>query len=438
MESNEIVSLTNKTASSSTTSTNPEPKPQFTRYQTFVVGLLAFLQFAVILDFMIMSPLGALIMPAMEITPRQFGLIVSAYAFSAGISGLLMAGFADRYDRKQILLVFYIGFVAGTVWCGLAQTFPMLLLARIVTGIFGGVIGSIVLAIATDLFVPQLRGRVMGIIQTAFAASQVLGLPVGLYLSNRWSWHAPFLVMAALGTAGGLIIVWRMQPVADHLKASQEHSAFRHLVNTITDPRHLTAFATTALLMTGGFMLMPFSSAFTVNNLGISIEHLPTIYLITGLCTIFVGPLVGKAADTFGKTPVFMAGSVVTIIMVTIYTHLGVVPFATVILVNVLMFIGIFSRMIPYQALVTSVPDITKRGSFNAVSASIQQFAGGFGSIVAGHIVAFGADGKLQHFALIGYIVIGTTITTAVLAWHIQNGIQKRSEQIPDLAVLRS
>ncbi|MDI1298561.1 MFS transporter [Methylotenera sp.] len=420
------------------TQTDVQEKPKFTAYQTFVVGLLAFLQFSVILDFMIMSPLGALIMPAMEISPRQFGLIVSAYAFSAGISGLLMAGFADRYDRKKILLVFYIGFVLATLWCGLAQTFPMLLLARIVTGIFGGVIGSVVLAIATDLFAPQVRGRVMGVIQTAFAASQILGLPIGLYLSNRWTWHAPFLAMAAFGVIGGIIIFWRMQPVVEHLKAPQEHSAFTHLLNTVSDPRHLTAFATTALLTTGGFMLMPFSSVFTVNNLGVSIEHLPTIYLITGLCTIFVGPLVGKAADAFGKIPVFMVGSVVTMIMVMVYTHLDTVPFTTVIIVNVLMFIGIFSRMIPFQALVTSVPEQTKRGSFNAVSASIQQFAGGFASVLAGHIVSLGADGKLQHFAWIGYIVVGTTIVTAVLAWFIQQDIQKRSQLMPEAVTAKS
>lgn len=428
----QIVSLVKQTTSPNS-SANKQTNPKFTPYQSFLVGLLAFLQFAVILDFMIMSPLGALIMPAMQITPRQFGLIVSAYAFSAGISGLLMAGFADRYDRKQILLVFYLGFVAGTVWCGLAQTFPMLLMARIVTGIFGGVIGSIVLAIATDMFIPELRGRVMGVIQTAFGASQVLGLPVGLYLSNHWTWHTPFLAMAAFGVVGGGVIVWRMKPVIEHLKVKQEHGAFEHLIHTVVEPRHLTAFATTALLMTGGFMLMPFSSAFTVNNLGIEITTLPTIYLITGLCTIFVGPLVGKAADKFGKVPVFMAGSVVTMIMVMIYTHLGAVPLTTVVVVNVLMFVGIFSRMIPYQALVTSVPEVTKRGSFNAVSASIQQFAGGFASILAGHIVAFGVDGKLEHFSLVGYIVVATTITSAILVWYIQKGIITRTQAIADL-----
>eukprot|EP01037_Dinobryon_pediforme_P040488 gene40488-49639_t len=141
------------------TSATPSVPSKFSPYQKTVVAMLAFLQFAVILDFMLMSPLGAVIMPALKIAPSQFGLVVSAYAFSAGISGLLTAGFADRFDRKRLLLFFYTGFIFGTLWCGLAQSFESLLIARIVTGLFGGVIGSVVLAISTDLFPPAMRGR---------------------------------------------------------------------------------------------------------------------------------------------------------------------------------------------------------------------------------------------------------------------------------------
>src|SRR3954467_15131107 len=210
-------------------SPTPVISANFSGYQKLVIGMLAFLQFAVILDFMLMSPLGALIMPSLAITPAQFGSVVSAYAFAAGISGLLTAGFADRFDRKRLLLFFHTGFIAGTLWCGLAQSFESLLLARIVTGLFGGVIGSVVLAIATDLFPPQMRGRGMGFIQTAFAASQILGLPIAIYLSARWNWHVPFLALVVLGLVGGLFIALRMQPVDEHLKLRAEHSAFWHL-----------------------------------------------------------------------------------------------------------------------------------------------------------------------------------------------------------------
>jgi predicted MFS family arabinose efflux permease len=399
---------------------------RFSRYQKYVVGMLAFLQFAVILDFMLMSPLGAVIMPALAIGPKQFGLVVSAYAFSAGVSGLLTAGFADRFDRKRILLFFYTGFIVGTLWCGLAQSFESLLIARVVTGLFGGVIGSIVLAIATDLFPAQMRGRVMGFIQTAFAASQVLGIPIGLYLSNRWNWHIPFLAMAGLGVFGGLFVTWRLQPVADHLKVPQEHSPWMHLFHTLTEPRYLLGFATTALLTTGGFMLMPFSSAYVVNNLGISLHDLPTVYLVTGLCTIFVGPLIGKAADAIGKFRVFMVGTALSIVMVLIYTHLGPISLPLLVVVNAVMFVGIFSRMIPFQALMSSVPAVTQRGSFNAISASIQQLSGGIASVVAGHIVTLGTDGKLQHFDVVGYVVVGTSLVALALLWRLQRSSASR------------
>jgi Major Facilitator Superfamily len=130
----------------------------FSRYQSILVALLALVQFTIIIDFMIMSPLGAIIMPALNISAAQFGVAVSAYAFSAGISGILAAGFADQFDRKWLLLFFYVGFTLGTALCAIAPNYHVLLLGRIVTGLFGGVIGSVVLAIVTDLFALQLRG----------------------------------------------------------------------------------------------------------------------------------------------------------------------------------------------------------------------------------------------------------------------------------------
>ncbi|MBC7664585.1 MAG: MFS transporter [Caulobacter sp.] len=402
------------------------PAAGFSPYQKFVVGLLAFLQFAVILDFMIMAPLGAMIMPALSISPKQFGLVVSAYAFSAGVSGFVTAGFADRFDRKKILMFFYAGFLVGTLWCGLAPTFGLLLAARVFTGLFGGVIGSVVLAIATDLFEVSLRGRVMGLIQTAFAASQVLGLPIGLFLSNRWNWHAPFIVLAVLGLAGLAVISAKLKPVDSHLGKPQEHSPFMHLWHTISEPRHLLAFLTVTLLATGGFMLMPFSSAFLVHNLGIDLAHLPTIYFFTGICTMVFGPLIGKAADKFGKFPVFLFGSVLSLVMVVVYTHMDATPLAAVVLINVVMFVGIFSRMIPFQALSSQVPEPTKRGAYNAISASIQQVSGGIASLVAGHIVTQGADGRIEHFPEVGYVVVGTTLLAIGLVWNIQRQLQAR------------
>ena len=405
----------------------PERERGFSRYQSLLIALLALAQFTIIVDFVIMSPLGAILMPALNISAGQFGVAVSAYAFSAGISGVLAAGFADRFDRKRFLLFFYVGFTLGTLLCALAPNYHLLLLGRVVTGLFGGVIGSVVLAIVTDLFALHLRGRVMGFVQTAFAASQVLGIPAGLFLANHWSWHTAFgaIVVLSIATMAAILLV--MRPVDAHLRLKQDHNAFQHLIATVGQPRYTLAFAVTTLLATGGFMLMPFGSAYTVHNLGIDILHLPTIYLVSGLFSIFTGPLVGRASDAFGKYPTFMFGSAVSVIMVLIYTHLGQVTLTTVIIVNVLMFVGIFSRMIPSQALISAIPEPSQRGSFSAVSASLQQLSGGIGSVLAAAIIAENPDGSLRHFDWLGYVVVTTSIISLIVMYFVQRPIAKRA-----------
>jgi predicted MFS family arabinose efflux permease len=405
------------------TSDGTKPRTGFTGYEKFVIAVLAFLQFTIILDFMIISPLGAMMMPTLHITPQQFGLAVSSYAFSAGVSGFIAAGFADRFDRKRLLLFFYSGFVLGTLLCALADTYPLLLGARIVTGLFGGVVGSVVLAIATDLFPLAVRGRVIGFVQTAFAASQVLGLPAGLFFASHWDWHAPFLAIVAVAVPAGLVIAFWMKPVAAHLALRQEKSPFLHLLHTLTEPRYRLAFILNLLLPTGGYMLMPFGTAYMVQNIGLPLSDLPTIYLITGLSIVFAGPLVGRISDRVGKFNTFVFGSTLTMVMVAIWTNFGHAPLWTVIVVNVLLFLGIFSRIIPSQALVSAIPDVTKRGAFNAVSASLQQAAGGVSAAVAGAVIVAAPDGALQHFNWLGGIVMTVTLVSVVLMYFVHKQV---------------
>ncbi len=68
------------------------------------------------------------------------------------------------------------------------------------------------MAIVADLFDLQHRGRVMGFMQMGFGASQVLGIPIGLYLANIWGWHAPFLWVAAMAIIIAILIAVKLQP----------------------------------------------------------------------------------------------------------------------------------------------------------------------------------------------------------------------------------
>jgi predicted MFS family arabinose efflux permease len=408
-------------------STSEKQEKIFTQYQVFMIAIMAIIQFTVVLDFMVLSPLGAILMPTLHITTSQFGWVVSAYAFSAGASGLLAAGFADKYDRKKLLLFFYWGFLLGTIFCAMAPNYHLLLAARIVTGIFGGVIGSISFAIISDLFKLEVRGRVMGFVQMSFAASQVLGLPIGLLLANKWGWHSPFWMISGFGILLGIVILVYMKPIDAHLKLKSDRNPFEHLVKTVSNPIYLRAFSGTVLLATGGFMLMPFGSAFSTNNLGLTMEQLPLLYGITGVSSMIFGPLIGKFSDKIGMYKIFVIGSIISGIMVAIYTQLGVTPLWLIMILNILLFSGISSRMISASALMTAVPDPQDRGAFMSVNSSIQQISGGVASAIAGMIVVQSTTGNLERYDVLGYVVIGSVLASIGLMYWVANYVKEKN-----------
>jgi predicted MFS family arabinose efflux permease len=401
--------------------------PPFTSYQKFIIALLALLQFTVILDFMVISPLGDILMKTLDMSTANFGFAVSAYAFSAGISGLLAAGFADKFDRKKLLVFFYTGFIIGTVFCALATNYWMLLSARIVTGLFGGVIGSVSLAIVTDLFVVHQRGRVMGFIQMAFATSQILGIPVGLYFANMWGWHSAFLMIAAVGVLILISVIAKMQPVVKHLELQSDKNAFLHLWHTISNKRYQVGFASIALLSVGGFMLQPFGTAFLVNNIHISHEELPLVFFFTGLSVLVIMPLIGKLSDKVSKFRLFAAGSAISVIMVIIYTNLTPIPLWEIIAINMILFMGIMSRMIPATTLNTSIPEMKDRGAYMAITSSLQQIAGGFAAVCAGLIVHQQTKtSPLEHYNTLGYVIAVITTCSVFLIWRVDRMVNPK------------
>ena len=394
--------------------------PGFTGYQKLAIFLLAITQFTVILDFMVMSPLGDMLMKSLALTPSAFGITVSAYAFSAGLSGLLAAGFADRFDRKKLLLFFYVGFIIGTVFCGLAHSYVELVAARIFTGLFGGVIGSISLAIITDIFSLQQRGRVMGFVQMGFGASQVLGIPIGLYVAGIWSWEAPFWMIAGLATIIAIVILWKLKPVTGHLGVQRKDSVIKHLWKAVIKKRHRTAFTSTALLSIGGFMMMPFASAFAINNLHVSNQQLPVLFMVSGVSSLIIMPLIGRLSDRIDKFKIFMIASLWMMVMCVLYTNLAVTPFWLVVTLNVLMMMGIMSRVVPSSALTSAVPDMEDRGAFMSVNASLQQISGGVAATVSGLIVVQRTPtSPLENYNLVGYLLVVISLISIALMYRV-------------------
>jgi predicted MFS family arabinose efflux permease len=401
----------------------------FTPYQKFVVFILAITQFTVVLDFMVMSPLGDFLMKSLKISPKQFGIAVSAYALSAGTSGLLTAGFADKFDRKKLLLFFYSGFIIGTFLCGIAPSFSLLVLARIVTGLFGGVMSAIAMAIVADLFSLHQRGRVMGFVQMGFGASQVLGIPIGLYLANAWGWQIPFFWIAAMATIVFVLLILKLKPVTEHLLTKKDKTAFLHLWHTLKNKNYRKGFMATALLSIGGFMLMPFGSAFAINNLKVTAHQLPIVFMVAGVATLITMPLIGKLSDRMSKLKIYIIASSLMILIVNIYAQLGPTAFWMVNVFNVSMMVAIMGRIVPATTLVSAIPDMQDRGAFMSINSSLQQLSGGVAAAFAGTIIVQETTtSPLKHYDTLAFIASVVVFISMFLIYNVSKVIASKNE----------
>lgn len=399
--------------------------PTFNTQQKILIAVFTLLQFTIVLDFAVMAPMGSLLTRELAINASQFGYLVSSYAIAAGISGFLLAGFIDRFDRKKVLLLLYLGFIIGTLCCAVAPNYHFLMIARIIAGLFGGVISGVSFAIITDLFEYQERGRVMGFIQMAFSGSQILGIPIGLYLAVRFSWHIPFYLVVVLAAINWVLIYKYLSNLPSRL-ARQPEKFYTVLINILKQKEYRIAFLATFFLATGGFLMMPYSSPYLVHNLGVLETKLPIVFFVAGIGTMIFSPIFGKLSDQWGKYKVFTLGSIFAMMMIFAYVHLTVDSFVGLLVVFALMMIAVSSRIISASAMITEVPQPHQRGAFMNINSAIQQVSGGVATIIGSILLIENEDQSFANFHELGYITILSLLVCIFLMWRINRMINRR------------
>jgi DHA1 family inner membrane transport protein len=392
----------------------------FTRAEKFLLFALAFIQFSHIVDFMILMPLGPSLMRTFEITPTQFGLLVSAYTFSGGTTGLISALFLDRFDRKKSLLFFYLGFSLGTLACAFAPTYELLMLGRIFTGAFGGVLGSQILSIIGDSIETHKRGTATGLVMSAFSFASVVGVPFALYLANHFDWHAPFLFLGGLSLLLMGLIYKAVPAMSSHLKHERENPV-TVLKEYLSQKTYLIPLIFMILLIFGQFSVIPFLSPSFVANTGLLESQLPLIYLVGGICSIVSGPLIGRISDRVGKARVFVTAALFSILPLLILTHLGPTPAPVLLFVVGLFFIAMGGRMIPAMALITGTVPPHRRGSYMSVVSSTQQFSSAAASFVAGLMITKSQAGQILGYGHVGIMAAVFTLFAIMMIRQIRS-----------------
>ena len=401
----------------------------FTRREWLLLLVLTAVQFCHILDFVLMMPLAPMLMRSLHISAREFGLLVSAYTFAAAASGLVAAAFMDRYDRKRMLLFLLAGFGVGTLLCGLVDDYWLLMAARIVAGSFGGVLAGVVFSIVGDQIRPERRGTAMGVVMGGFSAASVLGLPFGLALAERGAWETPFLLLAGVTAVVFAVSAFALPSMRGHLtgRRHDDPSPFTELWAVAREPRHVRAYALTTAIMFSAFTVVPFLSAYLVENVGMPETQLDLMYLAGGLATIVTGPLLwGPLADRYGHARVFALTALLSVIPIAAVTNLPRVGLPVILLVTTAMMVMASGRMISVTALITGVVEPRRRGSFMSLNSSIQQGAAGAAAFVAGLLIGGGEGQPLRGYPMVGLVAIVSTGLTLVLLRGL------RQARVPD------
>lgn len=377
--------------------------------------LLASVNFTHILDFMVMMPLGNFLMPYFIITPGQFSVIVASYSISAAASGFAAAFFVDGYDRKKVLLFGYIGFVIGTICCGIAPSYILLLAARITAGLFGGLIGAQVLSIVADSFPYEKRGQAMGILFSAFSLASIVGVPAALYLAGWTSWHSPFLAIGGLGVIIIILLSRYLPAMSGHIHGERIKPMLM-LKNVIGSRKQLVALGLSGALMLGHFLIIPFLNPYMEFNVGFTDTQRNMIYMVGGLATFFTSPFIGKLADKYGKHNTFMVFALVSLIPIFLITNMPAIKYYYVLMVTGIWFVLSTGRGIPAQAIISNVVPAEQRGSFMSFNGSVQQLFSGIASLIAGAIVISKSDHTIVHYSWVGYLSIAIVLFSVLIA----------------------
>ena len=386
--------------------------------EIILLCILSAIQFSFLMDFILMMPLGPQLIKDLNIDPKYLGYLISSYTLSAALVGFIASFYIDKFDRKKVLLFVYTGFCIGPFLCAFSPNFEMLLMARIFTGAFGGILTSIIMTILGDSIPLKRLGRATSYVIAANGAASVVGVPVGLFLASKWGWQCPFYVLAIFSFTVLMVSYFFLPSMKNHL-SEYASPRIENIKKVLKNPDFIWPIVFMSLLtFAGGFTILPFLSTYLASNVAFSINDISFLFFLGGLASFIAGPVAGNLIDKFGKQNVFLLFnflSMIPILLVTIYPlDSKIFAFTS----TTLFFMLSTGRHVSGMALINSRFTNEQRGQFLSVNSSIQMLSGTLGTIMAGFIL-YTEDGLLMNFDVLGIIAICATIFCIFTAFAI-------------------
>lgn len=395
-----------------------------------MVGSISFISSMV---FSLVGSLAPAFQKELGIPAQQIGMIMGVYMLSSSISGFLGTLYLDRFDRRKALAFGLTGVVVGLLLTGMAPTFSTLIAARILSGVFAGPSNSLAIATLVDNIPHERRGRALGVISGFQALAQIIGIPVGLWVTDMFgTWRAPFLAIAAYAALTNVLVIVNLKPQRAHLVNAANFAVrerLRLLGRLLSRPLCLLTYG---LQMTGVVPLVAITtimSVYFINNLGFSNDDQRTLYLVGGGVNVISALfLVGPAIDKVGAGVVSLASTVLMTVTIMM-AYLGFNPGLPWIAVFALFFITSSARLIVTQTTSMRIPQPDERAGFQSLSSSIQAAAMGLSSFSTSFLLGSTPDGKLTGLVPFAIGVIAVGWIYPFLVYQLDGMLNRRDRQ---------
>ncbi len=389
-----------------------------------IVWLAALIQLANVLDFMIILPLGPDLATAIDIPSSEMGLLGGIYTFAAAISGLLVARYLDRYDRKKAVIFFLLGLVLGTFLCAFAWDTNSMLAARIIAGLFGGPVTALSLSMVVDMVPNVRRGRAIAIVTSAFTVSSVFGIPLALELSRLFGWQAPFIGVASFGGLVAIGLILFLPAMTDHIDKTATKPKTVPLLPLLKKREIAISYILLGLLSFAQFMLFAGSVNYFVFNLGFPRDGLSGIYIIAGVLAFTAMMITGRIVDLYGARLLsYIIAFIYVLVLADGYLHIPIigVPAVFSLFMVCAAIMGVITSSISSEA-----PGDGERAAYMSLQSTTRHFAAGAGGFISSFILTSNADSSLNNINILASLTIFCILLLPLLIVALRKTINFR------------
>ena len=347
---------------------------------------LWFMMFAASSQTMIMTPILPIVQEQFDAPREYLGTLVSAYAIMLGLCALVTGPLSDAMGRRRILMIGTGAMCVTLFMHSFVTDFTSLLLIRTLSGMAAGILSGVAPAYIGDHFPPERRGWANGVVMTAIAVGQIVGIPAGTILADRFGFAAPFVCFSLpMVLSFVLVCTLARQPTVARARLSSIGSVVRRYASMFTTPATAAAISAYSMMFMGIAFYVIYLVVWITETFGVTGDEVASLFVVSGIASVIVGPWAGRLSDRIGRKVMvvgacmglFVLMSLTTAIMTTFWIAYPLF-FTIMVLVS--------ARMGPFQAMLSEIVPAERRGSLMSLSIATGQLAMGFCSAAAGFV----------------------------------------------------